>query len=82
MHAQSKDVDIHWGTAKPAAQSFGDWFIVSLAEFSDDLRDAPRREVMGQAGNDMPLDVFTRGATIAKSNRVHWRGNERGICCN
>jgi hypothetical protein len=72
-------MDIHRGAVKPFAQAMNERLIITLAEFSDHLRDAARREVMGQAGDDSFLDIFSGPAAIAKADGVEGRGHEWGI---
>ena len=82
VFTQSKDEDVHRGIAKPFAQPVRYKFIVSLAEFCHNLRNASRSKVKRQTFNDPPLNVLTRTPAITKTERVYRRWDERRICRN
>ena len=82
VFAQPQNMDVHWRAVQPFPQPQYEWFMVALAEFSDNLRDAVLREVMRQARDYALLDIFACSSAVTKSKCVQRRGDERRIRCN
>jgi hypothetical protein len=68
-HAQN--IDVNGSAGKPFPQPAGDRLAFALAELGDELRDAAGREMMRQTRDDPLLNLFSRGAAVTKSERVH-----------
>jgi hypothetical protein len=66
IFAQAEDVDVYWRTVEPFANSNHERLLVALAEFCNNLRYAPWREVIRQTGNDPFLDIFTGPTAVPK----------------